>query len=177
MNTNEIWFNFRDRLLNFIKSRVRNVEDSEDILQEVFIKIHQKSKQLENELKLTSWIFQITRNTIIDFYRKKRIPISESVLFEPQEDLEEELNPQLLSCLMPFIDKLLPKDKDALMKTVYGNLSQKEYAKELNLSYSATKSRVQRAKLKLKDLFSECCNIKTDKYGNVISSEIDDCTC
>lgn len=178
MNTTAIWKEFSDQLLGFIKARVNNPVNAEDILQDVFVKIHQKSKQLSDKDKLASWVYQITRNSIIDFYRKKKLPISDSEIFnEKIEEEDQKLNPQFVKCLMPFIDQLPEKYRDALNKTVYGDLSQKEYAKELGISYTALKSRVQRARKQLKELFTQCCNIKTDSYGNIISSNIDDCSC
>ena len=177
MTTEVIWTNFRSKLLGFIKARVNNSENAEDILQDVFIKIHQNSNQLNDDNKLASWVYQITRNTIIDFHRKKKILLSDNVSKEIEEEFEANLNPQFINCLMPFIKELPEKYRDALEKTIYGDLSQKEYAKELNLSYSATKSRVQRAKQMLKELFTSCCSIKTDNYGNIISSDIDNCSC
>ena len=177
MKTEAIWSNFGNKLLGFIKARVSNTENAEDILQDVFVKIHQKSEQLKDETKLASWIYQITRNAIIDFYRKKKIPLSEIEAVEMNEEIEVKSNPQFIKCLMPFIDELPAKYKDALIKTVYGEMSQKEYAKEINLSYSGVKSRVQRARQMVKESFVNCCSIKTDNYGNVISSTIDDCSC
>lgn len=183
MNTTAIWKEFNDQLLGFIKARVNNPVIAEDILQDVFVKIHQKSDQLSDDDKLASWIYQITRNSIIDYYRKKntdsyRHPISENeVTIELEEESDESLNPQFTKCLLPFIDQLPDKYKDALNKTVYGDLSQKAYAQQLGISYTGLKSRVQRARKQLKELFTQCCNIKTDNYGNIISSDIDDCSC
>ena len=179
MNTTAIWKEFNDQLLGFIKARVNNADTAQDILQEVFIKIHQSSNQLSNEDKLASWVYQITRNTIIDYYRKKKLPISDDSIFqgEVEEESDSSLNPQFINCLMPFIKQLPEKYSDALNKTIYGDLSQKEYAKELGISYTAVKSRVQRARQQLKELFTNCCNIQTDKFGNIISSNIDDCSC
>lgn len=178
MNTTAIWKEFSDQLLGFIKARVNNPLNAEDILQDVFVKIHQKTDQLSDGDKLASWVYQITRNAIIDFYRKKKLPISDEIIFQEQiEEADSSLNPQFINCLMPFINQLPEKYSDALNKTFYGDLSQKEYAEELGLSYTAVKSRVQRARQKLKELFAQCCNIQTDKYGNIISSNIDDCSC
>ncbi len=178
MNTTVIWKEFNHQLLAFIKARVSNREVAEDILQDVFVKIHQRSHQLKDSDKLASRVYQITRNSIIDFYRKKKSPSSDLEAVEERwDETESNLNPQFVKCLMPFVSKLPEKYQDALNKTVYGDLSQKEYAQELNLSYTAVKSRVQRARKKLKELFTQCCNIQTDHYGNIISSDIDDCSC
>lgn len=179
MDTTAIWRDFNDELFGFIKARVNNLDTAQDILQEVFIKIHQSSNKLSNEDKLASWVYQITRNTIIDYYRKKMLPISDDSIFQEavEEESDSSLNPQFINCLMPFINQLPEKYSGALNKTIYGDLSQKEYAQELNISYTAVKSRVQRARQQLKELFTQCCDIQTDNYGNIISSNIDDCSC
>ena len=177
MTTEAIWMDFGDKLLGFIKARVSKVENAEDILQDVFVKIHQRSNQLNDEKKLMSWVYQITRNTIIDFHRKKKIPLSDKITNEINSESDSDMNPQFIQCLMPFIKELPRKYQEALEKTIYGDMSQKEYAKEINLSYTATKSRVQRARLKLKDLFTACCAIKSDTYGNIISSNAENCSC
>lgn len=178
MTTEVIWTDFGSKLLGFIKARVNSSENAEDILQDVFIKIHQRSNQLSDDTKLASWIYQITRNTIIDFYRKKKILISDTIIPEISAEEEEPIpDSRFTKCLLPFVKELPTKYREALEKTTYGELSQKEYAEEINLSYSATKTRVQRARKMVKDLFVSCCDIKTDGYGNVISSTNENCTC
>ena len=179
MTTESIWLEFSDRLRGFIRSRVNNPENAEDILQDVFLKIHQKSEQLKDDTKIVSWAYQITRNAIIDFYRKRKIVAPDASI---PEDLNEDevdvlFNPQFTKCMLPFLEKLSPKYHDALTNTLFGSKSQKEYAAEQDISYTAMKSRVQRAKKELKESFVQCCSIKTDAYGNVISSNIDDCNC
>ncbi len=65
--------------------------------------------------------------------------------------------------------QLLPENyKEAILLTELGPLSQKEYAEKLGISYSGAKSRVQRAKHQLHELFKECCTIHADKYGNIM---------
>ena len=179
MTTELIWGDFYDKLLGFVKSRVNNDENAEDILQEVFIKIHKNSSQLKDQKKLVSWLYQITRNTIIDFYRKKKLEFSDQLdqEFPAEIKLDEDINPQFIKCLMPFVNKLPEIYKQALIKTSLEGISQKNYAQEMNLSYSAAKSRIQRAKIKLKESFTACCAIQADKYGNIISSNIDNCNC
>ncbi|MFK7787633.1 MAG: sigma-70 family RNA polymerase sigma factor [Crocinitomicaceae bacterium] len=127
MNTAVIWKEFNHQLLAFVKAHVSNPEIAEDILQDVFVKIHQRSDQLIDSDKLGSWVYQITRNSIIDFYRKKKLPSSDlEVVEQTWDETESNLNPQFVKCLMPFIRKLPEKYQDALNKTVYGDLSQKE---------------------------------------------------
>ena len=88
-----------------------------------------------------------------------------------QESIENSVNEEtskLAECIVPFVNKLPPKYKEALTLTEFENYSQNELAEHLGISYSGAKSRVQRAKVKLKKLFEDCCNISYDKYGNII---------
>jgi RNA polymerase sigma-70 factor (ECF subfamily) len=65
----QIYKEYYSRLFSFINSRVNNSEDAKDILSEVFLKISSNIDKLNSNEKLTSWIYTITRNTIIDYYR------------------------------------------------------------------------------------------------------------
>ena len=176
MTTEAIWEEFNEKLLGFIKVRVSDASTAEDILQNVFLKIHQKSDALSEVNNLPGWIYQITRNAIIDFYRKKKMNSGEDLLPDlTEEEIEEEKS--FVNCMMPFVKELSPKYRDALEKTMLGGVSQKQFAEDNDLSYSAAKSRVQRAKVQLKELFTNCCDIKADAYGNIISLHKADCTC
>ncbi|MBL4668424.1 MAG: RNA polymerase sigma factor SigZ [Flavobacteriales bacterium] len=176
MSTEKIWENFHHQLLGFITVRVNNKNIAEDILQDVFVKIHLKSETLTEKTKLQSWLYQITRNAIVDFYRKKKLPISDDLAIDIPEEIDEKSLLDFCNCLIPFVNQLPEKDKEAILKTELGNLSQKEYAKNIGIPYSTLKSRIQRAKLKLKEAFVSCCKMKLDKNGKVISPE-NKCSC
>lgn len=175
--TEDIWREFHERLLGFIKKRVNHDELAKDMLQEVFIKIHQGIDSIQDEKRITSWVYQITRNTIIDHFRKKKELTAEL----PTNDvLPEELEDQFVDfthCVAPFIKQLNEKDQEILKTVSFGNVSQKEYAEHQNISYSTAKSRVQRAREKLKESFIACCNIESDVYGNIISHSENNCDC
>ena len=175
--TTNIWKEFNQQLLRFIKARVNNAETAEDILQEVFIKIHKSVHKVRDDKKIASWIYQITRNSIIDHYRKKKV---DSTTLNFEEFLPEEINKSVIDftkCVKPFILQLPEKYKDVLLKTTYAKISQKDYALQNSLSYSATKSRVQRGRQQLNELFNQCCTIEADKYGNVLSASNRNCDC
>lgn len=62
----------RGRLFNFIKKRVSDTNDAEDILQDVFFQLWQGYDTIESIEKITSWMFRVARNKIIDRYRKMK---------------------------------------------------------------------------------------------------------
>ncbi|MEM7538202.1 MAG: sigma-70 family RNA polymerase sigma factor [Chloroflexota bacterium] len=69
--TEEIWFDYQNKLSSFIRSRVDN-DAVEDILQDVFVKVYTRLDSLKENAKLESWLYQITRNAVVDYYRAKR---------------------------------------------------------------------------------------------------------
>ncbi|NOU59170.1 RNA polymerase sigma factor SigZ [Marinifilum caeruleilacunae] len=167
-----IWRTYHKQLLSFIQKRVSDPVLAEDILQEVFIKIHSKIDSLQEGKKIKAWLFQITRNTIIDYYRKS----NKNEGFDTQNlDLEDENNAEAMadiqSCIVPMI-KSLPDDyRDALLLSELNGLSQKELSEKLQISYSAAKSRVQRGRSMLKEALSQCCSFEKDSKGRIIDYE------
>ena len=174
MNTELIWNSFKEKLFHFIKSRVKDEVIAEDILQEVFLKIHLHLDQLKDEKKLTSWLFQICRNTITDYFRTKKInsPLTESLT----EDVDKKSYLEFEKCILGFVNHLPEKYRESLLQTELGKLSQKEYAEKIGISYSGAKSRVQRAKEELKSLFISCYGPKTID-GKTEIKDPEDCNC
>ncbi len=67
-----LWKDFEAKLRSFIYSKIPDKAATEDILQEVFIKIHLKIGTLKDDAKLKPWLYQITRNLIVDYYRRNK---------------------------------------------------------------------------------------------------------
>ncbi|MEZ4691773.1 MAG: RNA polymerase sigma factor SigZ [Ignavibacteria bacterium] len=171
-NLESIWKNFNRELYNFILSKVKDRDTAKDILQETFIKIQKNIHTLKDDKSLKYWIYRITYNSIIDYFRVNNNlnEFDKNCENTPQPEPEElnENNTKLAECVIPFINKLPSIYKEALTLTEFENYTQLELADHLGISYSGAKSRVQRAKVKLKELFRNCCNISYDKYGNII---------
>ena len=168
-----IWKTFNKELYGFIVSRVKDRDAAKDILQESFIKIQKNISTLRDEKSLKFWIYRITYNSIIDYFRSKNYDVNELNenydITEKQDKAEiNDRTSELAECILPFINKLPDKYKEALTLTEFKNYSQLELAEHLGISYSGAKSRVQRAKVKLKEIFENCCYISYDSYGNII---------
>jgi RNA polymerase sigma-70 factor (ECF subfamily) len=164
----QIWADFHKELEGYIFSRVKDRDITKDILQEIFFKIHQNISGLQDKSKLTSWIYQITRNAIIDHFRKVKTQVDFTGIDLIEPDFEQNENSDFQKCIKPFIYQLTDKYRDAILLTEFKGLSQIQLAEHLGISYSGAKSRVQRAKEKLKEIFSDCCHIQTDRYGNIV---------
>jgi RNA polymerase sigma-70 factor (ECF subfamily) len=168
MNLESIWQEYSTSLRGFLYSRVSNDADVEDLLQEVLIKTHQNLDTVKSSEKIKPWLFQLTNNTIIDFYRKKgrSKDISAADLWYADDDVVVEQ--ALAQCVEPFIRALPKKSADLLLAIDIEGQSQKDYAEKAGISYSTIKSQVQRGRAKLRALFDDCCSLTLDKHGNVV---------
>lgn len=82
----------RGRLLNFIRSKVSNLEDAEDILQDVLFQFVNGYDTIESIEKATSWLFSVARNKIIDLYRKRNVRSGQVSLDKTMDDEENSLS-------------------------------------------------------------------------------------
>ena len=164
-----IWLDLNTELYRFICARVNDEHLAKDILQEVFLKIQLNSNQLKNTSKLTSWVYQITRNTIFDYYRKLKKTNDNIDLIDLPENESADLDYSKLSdCMNQKIDALSEKHKQAIILTALKSYSQKELAEQLKISYSGTKSRIQKAREILKESILNCPRVEADTTGKLI---------
>ncbi|MEJ2196698.1 MAG: RNA polymerase sigma factor SigZ [Ignavibacteriaceae bacterium] len=168
-STETIWNNCRQLLSQFIRKRVNDQSAVDDILQDVFVKIHSNIETVNNKEKISSWIYQITRNTIIDYYRNKKqeTELNESSLIY-EDNHENESYLRLEKGLMKMINRLPPIYSEALLLTDYEGLTQKELSEKLGISLPGAKSRVQRARKLLKELYMKRCHIEFDRKGMMV---------
>lgn len=162
-------------LRQFIRKRIADESMVEDVLQEVFMKIHSQIDTLRDVQKLHSWIYQITRNTIIDYYRSKKAMVELPEALKSAEDSDHsddnDVFNELTPCIQALIDMLPEKYRDAVVLTVYQGLTQKEMGQKLGISVSGSKSRIQRARQQLKNMLTECCQFELDGSGKIMSYE------
>jgi len=171
VTTEHVWEAFHTPLQQFIRRRVSDEATAEDVLQDVFLKIHLHVEALKDVKKLESWIYQITRNAIIDSYRESRPTTTleaAEVLDLPEELPDDDVVSELLPCVRAMVRSLPELDRQALVLTEYQGLTQKELSERLGLSFSGAKSRVQRAREKLKQQLLECCHFELDRRGHII---------
>lgn len=166
----EVYERFDAGLRGFVSARVRDPDAAEDVLQDVYLKIHSRIDTLEDEEKVGAWVYRVARNAVTDHYRAKK-PSSElgDVPDEPQKDFEKWGRDERLGrTVANMLDGLPPDHREALYLTEYEGLTQKQLAERLGISVSGAKSRVQRARSRLKVLLLACCHFELDALGRVI---------
>ena len=168
-NNFQISETFYQNLRKFISKRVSEPKDVEDILHDSLFKAQRRIDQLNTNTKLTSWLYQIVRMSIIDFYRQKgrTTELDDSIIANVYETKGNH-NAAMGRCVKGMINQLPEKYRTALVLTELEGISQVALSEQLGLSKSGAKSRVQRGKQLLKFLLLKCCDIHTDRRGNVV---------
>ncbi len=165
--TEIIWNEFGEHLHAFIRKRVRDETIADDLLQDVFMKIHARIVTLREGEKLRAWLYQITRNAILDYYRRQK-PLEElSEDFIASVAPESEAWIELAQCVQPLLRQLPEPYREAVCLSELQGLTQQEIAQRQGISLSGAKSRVQRGRAKLKEVFQECCALEFDQRGKV----------
>lgn len=173
---NHFWGEYRTTLYRFILTRVNDPIIAEDIVQDVFIKVYERLNTLKDQKKILSWMYQITRNVIVDYYRKN-IPTEDidKIVVEKEIHIEEDVEKELAQCLLPMVNQLPSPYRQAIKMAEFDGMTQKEIAQKHGLSLSGAKSRVQRGRKLLKARLLECCPIELDHQGKIFNYECQHC--
>ena len=168
VETERIWRELSDRLRQFVRSRVSSPADVDDILQNVFLNIHRRLDSLRSTERLESWVFQITRNAIIDHFRKT--PRGETPDIELADDdfKHGNANAEVSRCIASLISQLPDDQQRAVTLYELGGVPQATIAKQESISLSAAKSRIQRGRRRLEAMLRECCRFQLDSRGNIL---------
>lgn len=181
--TEELWKAVHDGLRAFIAKRVNDHDHVDDILQDVYVRVHRQMDTVNDPRRIVSWIYQVTRNAIIDHYRKpgrqREIPAglsSELEVFDEVSKTSEaargdesgESRSELAGCIRPMIERLSQDYRDAITLVEIAGLTQQAAAKQMGLSLSGMKSRVQRGRKQLKQMLDDCCLIQLDRRNSIV---------
>jgi RNA polymerase sigma factor (sigma-70 family) len=165
----------RDRLRHFIRRRVPDPRDAEDVLQDVFYKLVEANRLLMPIDHITGWLFRVARNRITDLFRKKRPErFSESAIVSDSEELLQledllpspDAGPEALYARSALLDELelaideLPEDqREVFVAHELEGRSFKEIAAKTGLNMNTLLSRKRYAVLslreRLKDIYDE----------------------
>jgi RNA polymerase sigma-70 factor (ECF subfamily) len=164
------WELLADRVGAFIGRRLP-AEDAEDVRQEVLLKIFKGAPHLNDDARFGPWVYSIARNAVIDRLRSRRLPSGDiEGLAETPEKAGPDERP-LLDCVSPFVARLPSPYREAITLTDLRGLTQHEAAEVAGVSLSGMKSRVQRGRRMLRQLFEECCQLTIDARGRVVDAD------
>lgn len=172
------WPIFLERLGRYVAARVPSgLRD--DVVGEILLKLVQHRKELAAARDPFAWITRVAANTVTDHHRRRASErraltayASDTSLSDGTDEIQSTdttASNDLANCVLPFIEQLPASYRDALKLVEIDGLSQKEAASARGLSVSGMKSRVQRARRKLKEAILRCCAVQLDRRGDIMA--------
>lgn len=176
-NLTEVIHRYYSDLKGYLINQTKDKYLADELVQEIMLKAaiaHSRGVAVEN---IRAWFFQIARTTLVDHYRKiasdRKFIDSLKI---PEEDLNEnesnELGQMIDTYLKPMVSLLPAKYAECLILADIDCIPHKEIAAQLQISLSAVRSRVLRARKKLLELIYECCDVETDAQGAFVSCTV-----
>lgn len=162
------------RFSAFLKTRVNNPDDAEEILQAAFVKATARQDSIRDDERAVAWFYRLLRNALIDFYR---IQGSQSRLFDPDNSLaidnataDDELERAVCECLREIVPTLKPEFAELLQRVDLNGEKVVDAAQSLGISANNASVRLHRGRMALRDRMVQVCGTCTE-HGCL------DCTC
>jgi len=167
--------------VGFVARRVESFGTAEDIVHDVLERF-QRRDDTEPVVDVDAWLYRSARNAIIDHYRARRF---HDALPDDIEDTTggdnapNEATRELSNCLRPLIVRLPAKYRTAVTLVDLEDRTHQAAAEAEAISVSGMKSRVQRGRIKLREMLTECCTVETNNLGQISDyrSNRDRCGC
>ena len=162
------WRAHENELRNYLQHRVRDRHLAEDLLQDVFVKAMRQGSgfcELDNQ---RAWLFQVARNALVDYQR----------LHHETVELPEDISPAveatdpvvtLSACVGRVLSELSAEDRDIIEQCDLNGMKQQDYARVHDLTLAAVKSRLLRARQRMRTTLSTNCRVQFDEQGRVES--------
>jgi RNA polymerase sigma-70 factor (ECF subfamily) len=171
VDTGALWVQLRGRLRAFVSRRVSKGADVEDIVQWVFLRLHESRTSLRDADRVHAWLYRTARRAIADYYRtpsrRRELPSGHASDLESLAEAEDGAAEaadlfQAAECLAPLIDDMPLPYREAIVLADLQGMRLADVARSAGVSLSGMKSRVQRGRQRLKQLLLACCQIALD---------------
>lgn len=138
----EIYQTYQPKVLSYINGKVNDYYLAEDLCSDIFMKIYEKIDTFdETKASVSTWIFTITRNTLTDYFRTRKISGGEiPETMSDDTSLEDDVcNEETLDTLADALEQLDERERDIVILHYYSGLTLKEISSKMGISYSYIK--------------------------------------
>ncbi|BAN36896.1 sigma-70 family RNA polymerase sigma factor (plasmid) [Sulfuricella denitrificans skB26] len=160
------WHRHEGELRAWLCGRMGNAHDTEDMVQELFLKALRQDKKSCEIANARAWLFEVARNALVDRLRlkKEQVDLPYDLAVETDEPAAVD---SLAACLPRALAELSEEDREVITLCDLGGLNQKDYARLKDISLPGAKSRVQRARKRLREHLTQACQVRFDEAGKV----------
>lgn len=165
----QTWHLSESALFHWLFKRCGDKDLAFDVLQETFLRALQKQKSFCDIQNQSAWLFRVASHLLIDEWRYNN-------QFKPSTEFIEHIDEpndipapidSLAQCLPKALKRLTSQEREIIDACDLKGMSQQVYAIQNGLTLSATKSRIQRARKKLKETLKSQCQIRFDDNQQV----------
>jgi RNA polymerase sigma-70 factor, ECF subfamily len=162
----QAWDQYESELRLFLHGRLKDHYVAEDLLHDVFLKAINEGQAFCNLDNTRAWLYRVTRNRLTDYQRthKPHEMVSDQL---PEPDKYSAPLVHLSQCLPAALKSLSSEDREIIELCDLEGLNQAEYARRKDISLAGAKSRIQRARKRLKQELNSACKIIFDEQGKV----------
>ncbi len=160
------WDRHEQELRVFLLKKIADPYEADDLLQELFLKLITQGQSFCGVKNPRAWLFSVMRNALIDRYRTAKSFID----LDPEIALEIDDKPPLLeleACILRNLENLSDNDRSVIEQCDLQGLRQEVYAQTQGLTLSAVKSRLLRARQRLRIEIVKNCQVRFDEKGRV----------
>jgi len=178
----DLWSAFGSPIRGYILSLVRNPAEADDLTQETFLRAVRKLGTLQDETKLSAWLYRIATNLCYDRFRQLSRRKDSVSLDAPLDDTSSSLaktlrdsdtpslnqlleQSEMSACVQRYIEDLPDSYKGVILLHDLEGMTNEEIAEMLNCSIGAVKIRLHRARARLKSALEDACAFSTDQRG------------
>jgi RNA polymerase sigma-70 factor (ECF subfamily) len=160
----QAWQQYEVSLKAWLMKQSQNSALTEDILQETFIKALKQPKKICSLDNPKAWLFHVARNTLIDHQRTSHIATEPPDELTSLADENDPIN-AMQTCLIRALPELHDEDRHIIECCDLNGMPQLDYARLHALSLPSTKSRLRRARQRLKTHLTTACQVKFSHLG------------
>ena len=160
------WTLHAAELRGWLRHRVDNPALADDLLQDLFLKALRQGERFCDLHNARAWLFEVARNLLADHLRVSHHMVELPDDLTAQTDDTDTVD-TLTACLPRVLSELSPEDREAITLCDLQGMAQADFARATGLSLSAAKSRVQRARVRLRTHMSQACQVQMDAGGRV----------
>jgi len=149
-----------------MRHRLNQPQDVDDLMQDLFIKAFNQGQQFCDIANARAWLYEVARNAIADRMKLRREMVAlPDDLASQDEDVA--VVDMLTACLPRVLSELDAKDREVLVRCDIEGMPQADFAEKMGINLSTAKSRLQRARQKLRERMNSACQVRLDDLGHV----------